>query len=101
MIAPPERERYVASSEDLSAAPELAIVDVLDYALVTARAALIAAQPEMISEDVFSEDPPTTPDAWIAENAIAQIDALETTLRLYRRAVTARYCWLLTRRPSP
>lgn len=100
MIAPPERERYVPTPEELAALPELAIVDVLDYALVTARAALLAAQPDLALYEMSPADGRTTPDSWLAENLIAQIDSLETTLRIYRAAASVRRCWIFAPRPA-
>ena len=74
----------VPSPHQLADDPELAILTVLDSALMMARNALLAAHPLLCADD---DDRYDDGPAWIAEGLLAQARALTDTLDIYRHAL--------------
>lgn len=70
----------------LSVAPELAALALLEAALDVARAALVAAQPELLRPEVFE---PSTDSAQVATRLVDQALALRGTINRYRAALVA------------
>ena len=68
----------------LSVAPELAALALLEAALEIASAALVAAQPELLRPDDFE---PSTDSAQVAALLVAQSLALRGTVNRYRIAL--------------
>jgi hypothetical protein len=68
----------------LGIAPELAALALLEAALEVTRAALVAAQPELLRPDDFE---PSTDPALVASRLIEQALALCSTIHRYRIAL--------------
>ncbi len=83
------REPGIPTSEQLLAAPELAVLHALEAALAVSTRALLAAHPEIEEEDLAGSAPLVlAPAGWIAESALRLIDALEQSIQRYRTEVT-------------
>lgn len=78
--------------DEITAAPELAILEAVDAALDTAVAAIIAANPELLGHDPFErdfDDMPAPPARLYAADAIVyQTHAIRSAIDRYRCAVT-------------
>ncbi len=73
------------SPDTLNESPELACVDILEHALKVARAALIAANPELQEGDFICSVLDTRSlQACAADAVVTHLDALETALGRYR-----------------
>ena len=68
----------------LCVSPELAALALLEAALEVARAALVAAQPELLRPDVFE---PSTDSAQVAARLVEQALAVRGTINRYRAAL--------------
>lgn len=80
-------------SYQLAESPELAVLHVLDAALVATEVALVAAYPELEDADHLAEPPPALEaDAYVADAVLSDITALHSAV--------ARYVALLRRRSS-
>jgi hypothetical protein len=77
--------------DEISAAPELAILEAVDAALDTALAAIIAANPELLGHDPFERDfddtPPPPARLYAADAIIYQTHAMRSAIDRYRCAV--------------
>ena len=71
-------------------APELAAVATLRAMLETTRAALLAANPELLHVPSRASCEPAAGQVWLANVALTQALALTATLRRYHAAVEAR-----------
>ena len=80
--------------EDITDAPELAILEAVDAALETALAAIIAANPELIGHDpyerVFDDTPAPPPRLYAADAIIYQTHAMRSAIDRYRCALSFR-----------
>ena len=77
--------------DEITRAPELAILEAIDAALDTALAAVVAANPELLGLDPFEPDFDDTPPAptrlYAADAIVYQTHALRSALDRYRCAV--------------
>lgn len=74
--------------DQVVAAPELAVLHVLDAALTAARLALLAAHPEIEEQDLAGDNPLNLDGSgWIADGIVIHIASLESLLLRYRREV--------------
>lgn len=72
----------------LTQAPELAILEALDAALVATSNALLAANPELELSDFVSEVPDAPVQACLADSILVLITALQTGIDRYRTYVS-------------
>ncbi len=73
------------SPDVLSESPELACVDILEHSVRVARAALIAANPELQEGDFISSVLDSRSlQACAADAVVTHLDALDTALGRYR-----------------
>ena len=88
------RADLLPTSDQLIAAPELAILHALDAALAAAHRALLAAHPELEEEDLCGDSPLNLDGAgWIADAILTQIAGLDTSIARYRREIArSRRC---------
>jgi len=76
---------------DLGENPQLAVLVVLETALVTARDALIAAHPECCDEEASPGCcTPSEEEGAYAIALMIQIDALKNTVQCYRQSIQRR-----------
>lgn len=73
---------------ELLAAPQLAVVALLEEALHVGRMTLIAAHGELLTSDGL-DTPPETPAAWVALDALSLMTALAANLAHYRVSLNA------------
>lgn len=78
--------------EDISVAPELAILEAVDAALDTALAAIVAANPELLGHDPFERDfadtPAPPPRLYAADAIVYQTHAMRSAIDRYRCALS-------------
>ena len=74
------------------AAPELAVIAVLEFSLDTLCNALMAAHPALTATDDLTDLDDTAPDLWCAETIIAQARLLQNGLARYRQLMWRRGC---------
>ena len=75
----------LVTEDQLAAAPELAVLDVVGHAAAVARHALFAAHPELLSGDLLVEEPDVTPLQCLAVALLTSLDALLDAADHYRR----------------
>jgi hypothetical protein len=75
--------------DDLLDDPQLAAVIILDSALRSTSAAIIAAHPELMTGDGFDVAPPESPPAWVALDAVRLMACLADVLETYRYTLRA------------
>jgi len=74
------------TTDQLLAAPELAILHALEASLAAAQCALLAAYPELEEEDLCSDSPLLlSGSGWIADAIITQSCGLSASIARYRR----------------
>jgi hypothetical protein len=69
---------------ELAQAPELAVLHLLESALLLTQRALVAVYPEIEQEDFFPTAPPLTNEAWLADSIGTHIAGLQCALDRYR-----------------
>ena len=74
----------------LTEAPELAALFLLEAALETAGRALFAAHPELETADFYADAPDLTGDALAADAVLTHVDALSAALQRYRALLRRR-----------
>ncbi len=75
---------------DLFDAPELACVDALRSVLEIAVAAVLAANPELLTEEPLERRDDLPAEVWIADAIVADARTLRAALDRYRAALDAR-----------
>lgn len=74
------------TTDQLLAAPELAILHALEASLAAAQRALLAAYPELEQEALGTDQPPLLGGSgWIADAIITQSVGLTASIARYRR----------------
>jgi hypothetical protein len=74
------------TTDQLLAAPELAILHALEACLAAAQRALLVAYPELEEEDLCSDQPLLLGGSgWIADAIITQSSGLSASIARYRR----------------
>ena len=75
----------LVTEDQLAAAPELAVLDVVGHAAAVARHALFAAHPQLLSGDFLVEEPEATPLQCLAVALLTSLDTLLDAVDHYRR----------------
>lgn len=74
------------TTDQLLAAPELAILHALEACLAAAQCALLTAYPELEQEDLCGDRPlHLNGSGWIADAILTQIAGLSASISRYRR----------------
>jgi len=74
--------------DQLDAAPELAVLAVLESALDAAANTLVATHPGLRSGSPLDDELPRDPPVWVAYELTDRAHALRAAIRRYRIAVT-------------
>jgi len=87
MSAALPRRLPVLSPYALFDAPELASVETLRAVFVVTRAALLAANPELLGDEPTARRTPAAAQVWLADLVLTHADVLADALARYRDAV--------------
>ncbi len=79
----------LACPQELAAAPELAVLALLDNTLQQTIFALFAAHPELVDNHTFELSWSAGPDLWLADAIYNQAVALQHSIGRYQEALTA------------